>query len=43
MKLLKKENINEAAKLLLDGAVVAFATATVYGLAVIYDNKDAQG
>jgi ribose 5-phosphate isomerase B len=41
MKLLKKENINEAAKLLLDGAVVAFATETVYGLAVIYDNKDA--
>ena len=40
MKLLDKLQINEASKILRDGGIVAFPTETVFGLAVIYDNKD---
>ena len=33
--------INEAALLLKTGEVVAIPTETVYGLAIVYDNKEA--
>ena len=41
MKILKPTELDEAAKLLQDGKVVAFPTETVYGLGVIYDSKEA--
>jgi L-threonylcarbamoyladenylate synthase len=41
MKILKPTELEEAAKLLREGKVIAFPTETVYGLGVVYDNKDA--
>lgn len=41
MKILKPSQLNEAAKLLNEGEVIAFPTETVFGLGVVYDNKDA--
>ena len=41
MKILKSTQLNEAAELLKKGGVIAFPTETVYGLGVVYDNKDA--
>ena len=41
MKILSSNQLDEAAKLLREGEVVAFPTETVYGLGVIYDNKEA--
>ncbi|MFA5282994.1 MAG: L-threonylcarbamoyladenylate synthase [Bacilli bacterium] len=38
-KILEKKDIEIAAECLSRGGLVAFATETVYGLAVIYDNK----
>ncbi len=40
MKLLDKSQIKEAVKILRDGGIIAFPTETVFGLAVIFDNKD---
>lgn len=39
MKILKDVQLNEAAKILKDGGLIAFPTETVFGLGVIYDNK----
>lgn len=41
MKILKPTELEEGAKLLREGKVIAFPTETVYGLGVVYDNKDA--
>ena len=41
MKILKPTELDEAAKLLQEGKVIAFPTETVYGLGVIYDSKEA--
>ena len=40
MKIVSSKQIDEAVKLLKEGEVVAFPTETVYGLGVIYDNKE---
>ena len=40
MKLLNKNQIKEASKILRDGGLIAFPTETVFGLAVIFDNKE---
>lgn len=37
----EKEDVAVVAELLMEGAVVAFPTDTVFGLAVIYDDEDA--
>ena len=41
MKILKSNQLDEAAKLLNAGEVIAFPTETVFGLGVVYDNKEA--
>ena len=41
MKILQANQLDEAAKLLREGKVIAFPTETVYGLGVIYDSKEA--
>ena len=41
MKILKPNQLEEAAKLLNAGEVIAFPTETVFGLGVVYDNKEA--
>ena len=41
MKILKPNQLDEAAKLLNAGEVIAFPTETVFGLGVVYDNKEA--
>ena len=41
MKILKSTELDKAAELLRKGEVIAFPTETVYGLGVIYDNKEA--
>lgn len=41
MKILKSTELDEAAKLLKEGKVIAFPTETVYGLGVVYDSKEA--
>ena len=41
MKILNANQLDEAAKLLRQGKVIAFPTETVYGLGVIYDSKEA--
>ena len=41
MKILKSSQLDEAAKLLREGKVVAFPTETVFGLGVVYDDKEA--
>ncbi len=40
MKLLNKNQIEEASAILRDGGLIAFPTETVFGLAVIFDNKE---
>lgn len=37
----EKEDLQVVAQLLMEGAVIAFPTDTVYGLGVIYDDEDA--
>ena len=39
MKILSAKQLDEAAKLLQEGKVIAFPTETVYGLGVIFDDK----
>ena len=41
MKILKSNELETAAKLLNEGNVIAFPTETVFGLGVIYDDKQA--
>lgn len=41
MKILQANQLDEAAKLLQEGKVIAFPTETVYGLGVVYDSKEA--
>lgn len=41
MKILQANQLDDAAKLLQEGKVIAFPTETVYGLGVIYDSKEA--
>ena len=41
MKILKSTQLDEAAKILNEGEVIAFPTETVFGLGVVYDNKEA--
>lgn len=41
MKILSFQELDEAAELLREGKVIAFPTETVFGLGVIFDNKDA--
>jgi L-threonylcarbamoyladenylate synthase len=41
MKILNSTQLDEAAELLKKGEVVGFPTETVYGLGVVYDNKEA--
>lgn len=41
MKILKPSQLDEAAKLLNEGKVIAFPTETVYGLGVIFDDEEA--
>ena len=41
MKILKQNQLDEAAELLKQGKVIAFPTETVYGLGVVFDNKEA--
>lgn len=40
MELLSKKEIKKAAQILKDGGLIAFPTETVFGLGVIYDNKE---
>ena len=40
-KLMTRKNINEAVECLASGGVVSFPTDTVYGLGVVYDQKEA--
>ena len=41
MKILKQNELDEAAELLKEGKVIAFPTETVYGLGVVYDDQKA--
>lgn len=41
MKILSANQLDEAAELLRQGKVIAFPTETVYGLGVVFDNKEA--
>jgi len=41
MRILKSNQLDEAAELLKQGKVIAFPTETVYGLGVIFDDKEA--
>ena len=41
MKILNQEQLNEAASILKEGGLIAFPTETVFGLGVIFDNKEA--
>ena len=41
MKILKSTELDKAAELLNKGEVIAFPTETVYGLGVVFDNKEA--
>ena len=41
MKILKQNELDKAAKLLVEGKVIAFPTETVYGLGVVYDDQKA--
>lgn len=40
MKIIEKNNLELASKILRNGGLIAFPTETVFGLGVIYDNKD---
>ena len=41
MKLLKQTQLDEAAEILKNGGLIAFPTETVFGLGVVYDDKQA--
>lgn len=41
MKILRQSQIDEAAEILKNGGLIAFPTETVFGLGVVFDNKDA--
>ena len=41
MKILRQTQIDEAAEILKNGGLIAFPTETVFGLGVVYDNKQA--
>lgn len=41
MEYLNEKNKKETAKLILNGEIVAIPTETVYGLAIVYDSKEA--
>lgn len=41
MKILKQTMLEEAAEMLRNGKVISFPTETVYGLGVVFDNKEA--
>lgn len=41
MRILKENQLDEAAELLRQGKVIAFPTETVYGLGVVFDDEDA--
>lgn len=41
MKILKSSELTEAAKILKNNGLIAFPTETVYGLGVVFDNKEA--
>lgn len=41
MKILRQTQLDEAAEILNKGEVIAFPTETVFGLGVVFDNKDA--
>ena len=41
MKILSANQLDEAAEFLRQGKVIAFPTETVYGLGVVFDNKEA--
>lgn len=41
MKILKASELKEGAKLLKNNGLIAFPTETVYGLGVVYDDKEA--
>lgn len=41
MKTLKQAELKEAAEILKNGGVIAFPTETVFGLGVVFDNKEA--
>ena len=43
MKILKPNQINEAASILKSGGLIAFPTETVFGFGVIFDNKESYG
>ena len=40
MKIISKKNYREASKILKNGGLVAFPTETVFGIGVVYDNKE---
>lgn len=40
MKIIAQKNINQASKILKSGGLIAFPTETVFGLGVIYNNKE---
>ena len=41
MKILRQTQLDEASEILKRGGVIAFPTETVFGLGVVYDNKEA--
>lgn len=41
MKILKETELEEAVKILKEGGIMAFPTETVFGLGVVFDNKEA--
>lgn len=41
MKILRQTQLDKAAEILKRGGVIAFPTETVFGLGVVYDNKEA--
>lgn len=41
MKILKPSELTDAAKILRNNGLIAFPTETVFGLGVVFDNKDA--
>lgn len=40
MEILKQNELDKASKILKDGGLIAFPTETVFGLGVIFDNKE---
>lgn len=41
MKILRQTQLDEAAEILKKGGIIAFPTETVFGLGVVFDNKEA--